>query len=276
MSSSAEPLDLADAEERRRSQYISRRDLLLVGGFLLILLPFLWLVFQNLKHKSEEAVCTKNMKEIFTALSFYLSDNDNRFPPAYATDGGGMPLMERGGANTWISLIAPGMSRRASFQCPAAAEQELTYSVGGTEVSEAGTKNRLIASSYGFYRLWDLQPVSYMADPSGEVIASETSNMGSEQTFDPHPFKADGKPLPYDGFVIGWDTGNETLDPNTRAVTRLAFPRSSGGSFRSDGVSRHTSGIKALMGDGHVTILKPNSALIQHRGADPIGLWGDR
>lgn len=276
MSSEAEPLDLAEAEERRRSQYISKRDLMLVGGFLLILIPFLWLIFQNLKHNSEEAVCTKNMKEVFTALSFYLSDNDNRYPPAFAVDANGMPLMERGGANTWISLIAPGMSRRASFQCPAATESELAYNVGGAEATATGTTARLIPSSYGFYRLWDLQPVSYMADPSEEVIASETSNMGSQETFDPHPFKAEGKSLPYDGFVIGWDTGNETLDPKTKAVTRLAFPKSAGGNFKAEGVSRHPSGIKALMGDGHVTILKPNSALIQHRGSDPIGLWGDR
>lgn len=265
MSLDIEKEDLNEAEDRRKSQYISKRQLYLIVPVTLLVVFFAYFFYEYLRRQAEESVCRKNLNAVSTAMQLYLADNGDRFPPAFEMDGTGSPVIAKNAAISWVSKLDGYMTKRATFRCPSAQPEELSMNNGVPNVP----------STYGFYRLWELQPIGFMADPSSEVIVAETSNRGGATSFNPQPFMSDGKVAPYDGFLIGWDTGNESLDEDSRYVTRLAFPGTQGGRFRKDGLGRHVSGIFALLGDGHLRILKPNEARIERSSKNATGIWGD-
>lgn len=286
MTATDELLDLQDEQERKKSQYISKRDLLIAAPVLVLLSVCVYFLYQKLLSDAEETICTKNLKDISQALGLYFASNGDCYPPAFAVGDGGAPLYDQSGQKvySWVYLVSPGMNARGSFKCPTAEEGELVKNVIPPDVAEAhraGSRDKVleeqILSSYGFYRLWELQPVNYMGDPTTQIVVAETANRGAGNTFDPHPIEGPGGELqPYDGYMIGWDTGNDALAQNSKFVSRLALPDTRGGAFKRQGPARHGDHIKALAGDGHVTRLSSSSALIQRTGGQAVGHWGDR
>jgi prepilin-type processing-associated H-X9-DG protein len=128
--------------------------------------------------------------------------------------------------------------------------------------------------------------LSSISDPARSVLIAETSNRGSRGTYDPHPLLGtDGKPAPYDGFVIGWDTGNSIDWYNTtlssdmpKSVTRLSFYDTASGDFHERRASRHDGGIHILFVDGHIETVPPTAAVVRYLdvGGDLTGLWSTR
>jgi len=266
-----EPLDPAEVEERRKSVYVSKKELGIVAVMGVLLLFGFFLLYRTLKQGAEESVCTRNMKEIFTALGLYLQDNNDRFPPVFVRDAEDAPMLERGHPVTWVTQIHANFSRRASFRCPTAGESELAANRGNRDDIER------VDSAYGFYVAREFAEQPRIAYPSEVVLVAETSNRGARRTFDPHPLlDASGSPLASDGFAIGWDTGNALPEPGSRFVTRLAFPESAGARFSEKGESRHRNGIHALTVDGSLRWIKPPAARLERIGEDVAGLWSVR
>lgn len=253
-----------------RGQYMTVRDLRVIGIALVVLGFLLFPVYGYLKGNSEKARCTQNLKAISEALNLYANEHDSRYPPIARTEeiGGVVPSLGKNGyVYTWASDISGYMSQRASFRCPTATEAEnvLTEDIKGGD--------RAIPMSYGMYAPYGGYLTSLVEFPDQAIIVGETSNRGALDTFDPHPFVgSDGTPRP-DGFVIGWSNGND-FSGKPDAVTRLAFPNSADGKFLPTGASRHGRGIHLLTASGERILATPDSAIYRNpRTLLPSPLW---
>jgi hypothetical protein len=265
-----EERDPFEVEERRRSIYVSKRDLvwaLVAAGMIITVFA---LLYSHFKREAEKTVCRRNLKHIGESLNLYLFDNNDRYPPAFAANEAGHVALEGGLPVTWVSLLFENLNRRATFVCPTADPSE--YSHNDRPASTAS-----IPSTYGFYMARGFYEQSRLAYPGESAVIAETSNRGAMGTFDPEPLTdADGRTLPNDGFLIGWDDGNMAASPASRLVTRLAFSGTAGGNFAEDRRSRHGEGIHVLRADGGVSIVKPPGARISRLASQIVGLWALR
>jgi hypothetical protein len=239
-----------------------------------------------MEKNSERARCTANIKAINEAISLYAQEHDGRYPPVARgdlTDQGLVPTLGASGhVYTWASDVANYMSLRASFLCPSAESDEIVY------VEDPRTDSKTIALSYGMYAPYSGYLTTTVENPDQTIIVAETSNLGSEGTYDPCPYlatvpgksgqgvepacgKGSGSKLP-DGFVIGWSDSNltptltvidkdGTVKRGSRDVTRLAFSGSSNGVF-DDKVTqaRHGDTIHGLTATGERMNLTPEMA----------------
>lgn len=271
----SEPFATDEPEGSRRSEYFTKKDvvrlLAVMVGIVIALIP----VYNVFKRQSEKHLCQQNLVAISKAISLYTVEWDDRLPPIYATiaQGDSTPLLDGNGrALTWITLVQGGMSPRASFKCPSASQSEWV-------VSQHPKSQRLsLASAYGLYAGVSTRQLSLIPSISQTVLLSETSNFGSEQSFNPMPFvDPGGQKVPHDGFLIGYDDSNVRHTAKTRFVTRLAFRRSRDGVFDAGLTEpRHPNGIHFLFLDGHVETLGPSSAKVERLGEELTGLWSTR
>jgi hypothetical protein len=243
-------------DEQPKSQYISKRDIKVFGLALLGLAILLSPVYFVLKENSDSYICKRNMQAIAKAVMLYSAENNDRLPPAYVTMDGVTPFVENGGVYTWAYLVQPQMKRGASFQCPKASEAECYVD----HDSETG-KPMLV--SYGMYLPMGGMPISSISNPESAILITETSSLGSEDTFDPHPLKdADGN-LVKDGFIVTWSTGNLLSEDPVNAVTRLAFSGTKTGEFKKDGRARHPDGNHFITVNGASVSLPPTAARVE-------------
>ena len=149
---------------------------------------------------------------------------------------------------TWISDIAPLLSKRTKLICPAADESEVAYSVN----PEGGPP---IGSTYGLYMPYANAIFGNIDSPDRVVLLTETSNAGSLGTYDPKPFKSTKN----DGMVVGWDNGNFAPNQETQSVTRLAFKGTKNGPTGS-AEGRHGEVIHAISA-GRLKIYLNSSAM---------------
>jgi hypothetical protein len=67
------------------------------------------------------------------------------------------------------------------------------------------------------------------------------------------------------------------MSPDSKFVTRLAFPETKDGKFSETGKTRHDAGINVLFCSGRRSLLKPSSAEISRlgKGGRATGYWAD-
>lgn len=195
------------------AQYMSRRDLkwllLSAAAVMVGMIP----VYLYMRDKAYKATCIKNIGAIMEAMTIYATNHDDRLPPLYNMGENGEPFVDdRGLPYTWVSDIKPFMSTRASFVCPSASPEEYAYSADAANGDP-------IPSTYGFYAPYATAILSNIDDPNNVVLIAETSNHGSETSYNPKPFESTKN----DGFVIAWNNSNFEPDRETALITRLAF-----------------------------------------------------
>jgi hypothetical protein len=271
-----------EVEDHPRSGYVTLRDMRVIG--LILVLAFLLCLpgFMYLKKISEQAVCSNNVKSIQEALSVYMQQFDDHFPPICAQGANLEPVLQDGKPITWATVIADGMSKRASFRCPSALDDEITHALGPSSAEPD------LPMSYGMYSPWSGATAASIVSPGEAIVIAETSNSGAEDTYDPFPFKdLTGKVVRPDGFFIGWDKGNYVDQWQNSAhleadmpkyVTRLAFFGTGHALFGENARGRHFGKIHVLYADGHEGMIRPSAAAVHFNtpGGDLTGQWTTR
>jgi hypothetical protein len=253
-----------------RSQYISKKDFRIIAIGVAALGVMLWPLYQYGKRQSEAVRCKANMGAIFKAIELYAVEKDDRLPPITRTQADGVtPLLGPGGLPyTWASDVMQYMSARHSFTCPAATKEEITKTEHPTDAE------RTLDLTYGFYAPYGAALRSAIPNRSQVLLIGETSNFGSQGSFNPMPFlNPDGSKIQNDGFVIGWNDSNAAPSDQTNAVTRLAFRNTASGSFLENGPARHDAGLHFINGDGALVTLKPDVANVTLSQGFPTGAW---
>lgn len=268
-----QPFDPTEPEDRRRSSHITRKEVIVILVVVIVLAIVLWPVYNKFKLQRDKHLCKDNLLQISRGLLLYAEENTGRLPPLYVAGENFEPRMFKGRANSWMSLISPGVRKpETTFTCPSAHEDELAPN----EAPGGAT----IYSAYGKYGAMAAAPLEHVPSVATQVLVAETSNQGARGTYNPKPFKdASGKPVP-DGYVIGLDNSNFQPDDSdmsaffqSKLATRLAFYGSASGEFdprkrarhpggarilRSDGTTETVDGIHVLFADGHVeTVTAP-------------------
>ncbi|MHB8637275.1 MAG: hypothetical protein ACYC96_12470 [Fimbriimonadaceae bacterium] len=242
------------------NQYLTKRDAKWILFGLLLLAAILYPVWLKLKEGRDRYDCGQNMKAISTAMSSYLADNDDRFPPTYVPQPDAIyPRVDaKGRPYTWASTLV-GLSgfdpTKRSFNCPSADPSETMNAEG---IADAN-----LPMSYGMYEAYDTADQSKVPSAGSSVLITETSNDGARNTYDPHPMPPSMGSV-HDGFLIGWSTGDFVPPPPGTAppVTRVAVPDSKGGLtralFRGGRIpqGRHDDEIYVMFVDGHYELMK--------------------
>jgi hypothetical protein len=252
-----------EGEDRAGSAYISRKDIKVIAIGLVALGIICTPIYLSMLENSKKARCTQNMKAIMDALNLYASEHDSRYPPLARTEGieSLVPAVDnRGLVYTWASDVAPYFNQRASFKCPSATDEE------AVKVDDPRDPKSRILLTYGMYAPYGAYPTALIENPDTAIIIGETSNQGSNESYNPMPLSGeDGTPRP-DGFVIGWDNSNDKF------VTRLALPKTKKGVFEELGLTRHPKGIHVLTATGEKLTVTPNSAAMKLSGS-PNPFW---
>lgn len=245
-----------EGERSGGTQYISPKDLKIYAIALLVLSVPLYFVYQVLLGNSERHRCTSNLAAIYSAINLYAEQHDNRFPPIARTQGDLVTpdLGQSGNPYTWVSDVAPFMNSRQNFLCPTATPAEAVHN------ESAESTKKTVLSAYGMYVPFGGVLTSLVENPDEAILIAETSNLGSNGTLDPKPFK-DGIP---DGFQIGWSDSNTEPTKKTEFVTRLAFPDSAKGDKKR---ARHGTFLQALSASGQLLMLKPEDISYQPNGS---------
>lgn len=196
-----------DRDDRPGSQYASKKDvkwaLIAVAVAAIILYP----AYAYMKGISNVHVCAANIKEMGQALSQYAGDNDDRFPPthqeAYAPTGA--PAVLNGRVSTWVTQAFRYNPKIEGYSCPTADDSESVPNEGRRENPETKRDETItVPSTYGMYR--GLSAALQSGVESQTILLAETSNFGSKNSYDPVPYRdANGHPVPFDGFSVGWD-----------------------------------------------------------------------
>lgn len=257
--------DETDTAPGAKSQYMTKKDartiLIAVGALIVFLIP----IYLKMREKTRVRICFSNIRAAHQAIAGYMTQNEDHLPPTYYPNEKGEPVMLDGHPITWVTLVAPDMSKRSNFECPSAKPEESATSVG---TSESGP----ILSTFGMLTSLGLSIRSDIESPSDTILLSETSNKGSETSYNPLPFGDSD-----DGFAIGYNKSNALPDNDegkSTFVTRLAFRGTQGGNFSGEAVKpRHESGIHAVSFDGQAFSIQPGSAGLNRRGDDVIGRW---
>lgn len=256
-----------EGEDSGRSQYVTKKDVRVIFIVIIVMTIVGFPVFKMLEHRARRSMCRSNLGSISEAINQYASLHDERFPPLMRTDLNGSPdLASSGYPYTWASDLSDLVTKTSAFQCPDTQDSEVTKIEG---------KTGILNLTYGMYRPYSGFLRSLVANPDQTVLIVETSNHGAGNTYNPVPYKSmDGKEIPWDGFSVGWDTGNGKPSEKSAFVTRLAFPGTANGQFEKDGDVRHEGGILAINCSGAILPgLRPNDAKIKIRGGLPSGLW---
>lgn len=257
-----------EEEASSKSQYLNFKDIKVLGIVMIALILLLIPIYNMGKANSEKARCVQNFKSMFDAINLYAKDHDDGLPPLYVVGAEGFPQVDaQDHPYAWISDTAGYMSKRASFQCPAAKP-------GEEVVVQSPTGGTGLPSTYGMYAPYGGVKTFNIEGADKTVLLSETSNDGSNDTFDPRSFKNDG-------VAIAWDDDNFQSTFSSTHVTRLAFKGSGKGDF-TNATGRHDgrdqdgpyTGVHALTAAGELVILRPANAKIQKRPDKlPGGLW---
>lgn len=253
-------------EDRRSSQYVSRRDVRIVGIVLLVLAIAAWPIYINLLKGMQQSVCKRHLQKIATGLLTYSQDFDDRLPFAYETAGPGDQISpHRDLANTWHWAVKQYSNVPDLFECPAAQPE------GNTRVA---LQDQTMWVSYGMLHAYSGVAVSTVSNAGSRFVIGETVKNGMFGTYDPLPLTISGRPLTEDGFVIGFDNAQTypVAGPTgkTKFATRLAFEnaRDSSGApkITEDTVGRHPEGLNFLFLDGHVDTLNASAMKVNLPG----------
>jgi len=266
------------SDDSGRSDYLSRKDIKIIGGALLVLFLLFIPIWIHLKKQGEATICRGNMGAISKALLVYAEVFDERFPPAYYPDYDGNPVVVDGEPISWVTLVQEGMSERFNFTCPTSKPDE-----NGKALPAIGKDK--ITYSYGLYAPMAMRTPANLSQPAETVLIGETASGGSGGAYNPVPFKlADGSTIRHDGFLIGLDNSNQMgadvinsgAANEAKMVTRLAFRNAQGQPYAEGTLGRHDDYVHVVLADGRLSRIKAPSALIRRQGIQAIGLWSMR
>jgi hypothetical protein len=265
------PFDDDPQDERidaqRSSQYISKKDwklfVLLIGLTAGLLTP----IYFHLRENAYEAICRRQLMGLYQGMSLYAEANDGRFPPTYIEGDNQTPVLENGAAVSWTLPIEGLIKEDLDFNCPGAKEGEGVWVVSSTKKA----RKRLL--TYGMYVPMSTEAVSGIDQPDKVALLAETANMGAGGSYDPVPFKlSSGETVPYDGFVVGFNTGGRMPEKNTQDVTRLAFETGSPPKWTEETQGRHREKVNIITASGRVRFMTAEQA--RYRRDDIINpLW---
>lgn len=258
-------------EERRSSEYITKKDVKYVSLGLVILVIIAIPIYSTLRQNSDIYNCKQNLRAMSTAFATYADAYDDHLPPLALLDvQTGLPRLN--GYNqpyTWANTLKDiaGFDPKRTYKCPAAPIDGLT--------DAEGTHGVAMPMSYGMYSPLSMASKSSILNGSETVLVAETSNGGADESYDPKPLLLGSNHLKLDGFSIGWPTGDPginlaipTASPSSHkiqvpdpGVTRLAFRDTVNGlKDISDGRGRHDNIVFVLFADGHYGPLKESQA----------------
>ncbi|MCH8979333.1 MAG: hypothetical protein IH945_08850 [Armatimonadetes bacterium] len=264
--------DEPEGSKRPGTQYISRKDLRWIFVILVVLVIAALPVFKGMRDQRDKSVCASNIKAIYGSMMLYAALNDDRLPPLYDIGDNGAPMMYDGKPLVWASLLAPAMTKRASFLCPSAEEGEAMPALG-----DDGEKLVDMELTYGMYLSMGSQPHMRLESPTTTALILETSNNGAMGAFNPLPFRdLSGQVVPFDAFMVGFDDSNVEFTEYTRWVTRLALRGAPDGESLKDAKPRHAAGIHVVYVDGHLGKLFGPDADVDNVYPDLGGLWRSR
>jgi prepilin-type processing-associated H-X9-DG protein len=271
MSLSTDAYDPLAPEDKPKTGLMTRKDAIRIFGGLLFLAIIGLPVYNKMMEDRNKYVCRSHLGEILKAMQLYAEINTDRFPPAYAIDNDGNPIMSKGRANTWVSVISGMMNKPTTeFSCPTAHDDE--------HVANAGPSGITLKSTFGLFGAMSAMPTSSVASPTQTALLIESSDRGSQGTLNPIPFGANYP----DGFLVGFDNTN-LLPGELRSVinkseyaSRLAFRNTKNKSFTKQTAGRHGEVIHIAYVDGHIGNIKAPAAKIQRQGEEIVGLWSVR
>lgn len=256
-------------EETHRPTHFSKKEAKVVAVALFVLIMLSTPVYLSCRGQSYKHVCKQNILGISKAMNLYAAANNDLLPPVYFGDSAGNPVLDpQGRAFTWASLVSEYLGSRTDFICPAAPAGQ------NSRVQHLTDSAKTIQLSYGMYLPRGLTGLYSFRDSATAVLFSETANRGANETYNPIPLEGAAGGPSDDGFAIGWDTPQ--LGPESKFVTRLAFPGTSGGVFGDTGGQRHDGGNWFLFTDGHAEPKTAASARIRFLGSQAEGYWSTR
>ena len=249
------------------NQYLTIKDAKRIGLGLVVLVIICIPLYKKMHDDHNRYLCGQNFLAISHAMTTYLTDNDEQFPPTYVPQVNSLypRVDDKGRPYTWASTLV-GLSgfdsKKHSFNCPSALDAETMNAEGLTGAD--------LPMSYGMYGAYNTADKSKVANAGRAVLVTETANDGATNTFDPMPMPPTGGSV-HDGFLIGLSTGDFVLPAAGAApppsVTRIAVPNSKGGitgALYGDGripSSRHDDELFVLFVDGHYRLMKVNYLL---------------
>lgn len=271
-----------EPEGTRKSNLVTKKEFRLMllgfGAIFLALIP----IYYRARKDSYREICSQNMKAIAAAIDAYCNDQEGYYPLPFYVAADGAPQMEDGNVISWVSLVKPYMNSRKSFVCPAAEPDEIVKNFVG--------QGKVVESSYGvvagvFVQVTDDGRMvtirkDEVADPSNVAMLTETSNRGSQQSFDPLPFEdGQAKTQPWSGFLVGYEMDNLSPDVQdgkdvirSNFVTRLAFRGTDKGSFeKAEG--RHEFNYVVYAGGQRGKLLAKDAFVSRNRDNNPIAPW---
>jgi hypothetical protein len=262
---SAQQFDVDAPEGAQKSSiYLNKKDLQYVLAILVIIAVIATPAYIGFLGQRDKQVCSTNMHAIFNAMLQYAEQNDSRLPPMYEVGENGSPLISDGKPSVWATQLVPFMNPRANFFCPSAKDDEKMPANG-----HDGRVEKDFDLTYGMYLPMSANPYLLAANPSDTVLIVETSNHGSQGSFNPLPFTdLSGDQVPFDAFMVGFNDSNAELQPTSDRVTRLAFRGKEQG-----GGARHNQGIHVFYLDGHKGYFKPGADKIKNIFPEVEGPW---
>ncbi|MFY7809880.1 MAG: hypothetical protein ACOVSV_13040, partial [Fimbriimonadaceae bacterium] len=176
----------------------------------------------------------------------------------------------KGAVISWASHLGSHIPDRVRMSCPASTADE---NVPTLVYGRPGKDDAIEPVSYGMVVSLSSMPLNDLADQNGTLLITETANNGAQGSYNPQPFRLDGKVVPYDGMAIGWNTSNSFPTPQTEWMTRLAFRNTSQGNFGGQTLGRHNLVNNAIMADGSLRHISAPDAKVKIQRGRPSGIW---
>ena len=142
-------------------------ELLVVVGIITILIALLLPTFAKARQQSQLVSCKAQLQNIGQALALYLTDNQNRYPPApYSPTFNPRPLrLVNDYLLRYIATSSSESARAKLFACPADETYFARYALSYSYQQELGERGRLEQSSiYRVMRAASRVPVLWDAD----------------------------------------------------------------------------------------------------------------
>ncbi len=261
-------------EGASRSEYINRKDLKWIIIILVALGVVLTPVYLIMRGQQQRQACAGNLGQMYKGLYLYSQLNDDRLPPVYEMEGDGTPRIQvldgKDSVITWASHLGSHIPDRVRMSCPASSADE---NVPTLVYGRPGKDDAIEPVSYGMAVSLSSMPLGDLAAPNDTLLITESSDNGAQGSYNPLPFRREGKVVPFDGMAIGWDNSNSFPNAQTKAMTRLAFRNTSQGNFGADALGRHNLVNNAIMADGSLRFLSAADARVKIQRGRPSGIW---
>ncbi len=261
-------------EDTPKSSLVTRKDFKRTAVVVVILALLFFPIYKKMMDDRDKHLCKRNLGDISQAMLVYAASNSDRYPPIYNQKADGTAELSDGKAYSWISNLSLYAKEPLSvFKCPACSDDETTQN--------EGVSGKSLEGSYGMFGALSARPLSDVANLQTAVVVSETSNLGAQKSYDPHPLAG------MDGFVIGFDKTNflpsesRGLLGDSVKVTRLAFRETDAGIVGekgSDGkfherLGRHQGGNHFIFADGHIETRGARMMELQRFAKTITGNW---